>query len=236
MTRIVALSDMHGQLPSNVPDADLLIIAGDVTPATDHHVSFQARWLDTTFRRWLESQTAPAIVGIAGNHDFVFQEKPAGFDPHRWKWHYLEESHIDVAGVRIFGTPWQPWFLEWAFNAPRERGEEFLAQIYSRIPEDTDIIVSHGPPRGYGDRVPPNLKSFNAGLNVGSVSLLEAIYRVKPRLVVCGHIHSGYGVYTVETGAPYPTTIANASLLNEGYRMVNKPVVLKLEKNAAGAE
>ena len=83
---------------------------------------------------------------------------------------------------------------------------------------DTDVLIVHGPPRGFGD--------VTLGLtSSGSVSLAERIVEIQPPLVVCGHIHEGYGVY--ETGA---TTIANASLHNVHFQPANAPIVFDLHK------
>src|SRR5260370_24461809 len=71
--KIVAMSDMHGQLPSRVPECDLLLLAGDFTPVANHGLNFQRDWLDLEFRSWLKHLPARKIVGIAGNHDLIFE-------------------------------------------------------------------------------------------------------------------------------------------------------------------
>ena len=86
---------------------------------------------------------------VAGNHD---QSIEAWGIPDGLRCHYLQDAGLELFGLRIWGTPWQPWFYDWAFNAPRRDGEEFLASKFDAIPGDTDIVVAHGPPRGFGDR------------------------------------------------------------------------------------
>src|SRR5262245_1002245 len=117
--KIVAMSDMHGQLPARVPACDLLLLGGDVTPVEDHSIGFQASWLDREFRDWLQAQPARKIVGIAGNHDFIFEQAP-GLVP-ELPWTYLQDSGIEWEGLKIWGTPWQPIFFDWAFNGDPER-------------------------------------------------------------------------------------------------------------------
>jgi Icc-related predicted phosphoesterase len=116
----------------------------------------------------------------------------------------------------MWGTPWQPWFFDWAFNAPRRDGEAFLAAKFGPLPTATDIVVAHGPPRGYGDRT-------SRGEHVGSTAITAALERVEPRLVVCGHIHEAYRRF--ELGA---STIVNVSLVNEHYEPVNPSFEIEL--------
>jgi Icc-related predicted phosphoesterase len=89
------------------------------------------------------------LLIAAGNHD---QSIEAWGIPEELRCHYLQDAAIELFGLRIWGTPWQPWFYDWAFNAPRRNGEEFLASKFETIPADTDIVVAHGPPHGFGDR------------------------------------------------------------------------------------
>ncbi|MBI3408266.1 MAG: metallophosphatase domain-containing protein [Planctomycetes bacterium] len=211
MRKIVAVSDLHGYLPDNVPPCDLLLLAGDLTPVENHDPVFQASWLQQEFRRWLEKQPARKIIGIAGNHDFVFERMPF-LVPRDLPWTYLQDSGTQWEGIKIWGTPWQPWFFDWAFNGDPER----LKRQWSLIPDDTDLLVVHGPPRGYGDGVPER-----GGLRpAGCPHLLERIRAVRPRLVVFGHIHEGRGQWQLG-----PTTLANVTLLDAAYRPVHEPWV-----------
>lgn len=211
--RIATTADLHGYLP-DVPECDILVIAGDVTPTADHDVEYQARWLDTEFRSWLEAAPARSIVGIAGNHDFVFDRAPA-LVPGDLPWTYLQDTAATVGGLRFWGSPWTPWFFDWAFNAPEgEAGEPFLAERYDTVPEDTDVLVIHGPPRGYGDLT-------SRGMTVGSQAQLELVRRVQPVLCVYGHIHEARGIW--ELG---PTRLVNASAVDLQYQLHAEPVVV----------
>lgn len=209
MKKIVAVSDLHGYLPENVPACDLLLLIGDLTPVENHDPAFQAGWLRAEFRAWLERQPARKIIGIAGNHDFVFEQMPF-LVPRDLPWTYLQDSGTVWEGIKIWGTPWQPWFFDWAFNGDPER----LKRQWSLIPDDTDLLVVHGPPLGYGDGVPER-----GGIrHAGCPHLLERIQQVKPRLVVFGHIHEGRGQWQLG-----PTTLANVTLLDAAYRPVHEP-------------
>jgi Icc-related predicted phosphoesterase len=213
--KIVAMSDMHGQLPARVPACDLLLLAGDLTPVEDHSIGFQAGWLEREFRAWLKVQPTRKIVGIAGNHDFIFEQAP-NLVPRDLPWTYLQDSGIVWEGLNIWGTPWQPIFFDWAFNGDPER----LRRQWSLIPDDTDILVVHGPPLGYGDGIPERGWVRQAGCP----HLLERIEQIKPKLAVFGHIHEGRGEW--DLGA---SKLANVTLLDAGYRAVYEPWVFEFD-------
>lgn len=210
--RIAAIADLHGHLPPT-PESDVLVIAGDLVPFGLRAPEEQVAWLDGPFREWLAAQPARRIVGIAGNHDFVFQEAPELVPDLPWT--YLQDAGCEIDGVRFWGSPWQPWFFDWAFNAPKEDGEAFLAERFALVPEDVDVLVVHGPPRGYGDR------AAGDGSLVGSVAQLECIDRVGPAACVFGHIHEGRGRWTRGT-----TELANVSAVDVYREPVDDPVVV----------
>ncbi|HYV37530.1 MAG TPA: metallophosphoesterase [Gemmataceae bacterium] len=205
---IVAVSDLHGTLP-DIPQCDLLLIAGDICPVTNHDPSFQANWLRWEFREWLEAVPARQKVFIAGNHDLVFEQIPELL-PKSWPAVYLQDSRLEWEGLKIWGTPWQPWFFDWAFNL----WEPDLKKKWDLIPTDTDILVVHGPPRGYGDGVPEDDRIRHTG----SPGLLERIEKIAPKVVVFGHIHEGRGQWQIGK-----TTLANVTILDERYRHVHEP-------------
>ncbi len=56
---------------------------------------------------------------------------------------YLEDSETSIKGVSIYGSPWQPEFCDWAFNLPRK--SEALREKWAKIPDKSDIVITHGP-------------------------------------------------------------------------------------------
>lgn len=206
--KIVAMSDLHGILPE-VPECDLLLLGGDLCPLKNHQVEYQADWLNTTFRTWLEQVPARKIVGVAGNHDFVF-ERAGGLVPDDLPWTYLQDSGTNWEGLRIWGSPWQPKLVGWAFGLE----EEELAARWELIPEGTDIVVLHGPPYGFGDGIPEE----EGVRRVGSPSLQQRLERLQARLVIFGHIHEGRGEW--HQGR---TRLANVTILDESYQQVHAP-------------
>jgi len=202
------ISDTHGRHGSLVvPDGDLLIHAGDATG--------QGRASEVqAFDRWLGTLPHPHKVVIAGNHDFFFQDVPSARQTMK-NAVYLEDEEVQIGGLRIYGSPWQPEFFDWAFNLPR--GPE-LRTKWQAVPSGVDILVTHGPPFGILDTV-------ERGERVGCEDLLdEIVNRIRPRLHVFGHIHESYG--RVER---HGATFVNASSCNLDYRPTNPPVVLDLQ-------
>lgn len=208
--RVAAIADLHGQLPA-LPASDLLVVAGDLCPHGEPEE--QAAWLDGPFRGWLEAAPAGAIVACAGNHDFVFQRAPE-LVPSDLPWTYLQDAGAEVGELRAWGSPWTPWFFDWAFNAPRDGGEAFLAERFAPVPGETDLLVLHGPPKGYGDRTV-------TGADVGAASALDLVDRVRPRLVVFGHIHEGRGGWKHGEAR-----LLNVAAVDVEYRLRDEPVVV----------
>ena len=211
--RIVAISDLHGWLPPDVPACDLLIIAGDVcpdVPATGFRARLaeaaedQARWLRETFAPWIDRQPAKDVVMCWGNHDYV-GEAPELVPSLPVQ--VLTDAETSVQGCRLYATPWTSFLPDvWAFDVPRVRLDDHM----DRIPDGIDILITHGPPFGVLDRV-------NAGVLTGSEALLEAVARVRPRIHVFGHIHECRG----QRGTSY-----NVAVLDERYEPYDKPVVV----------
>ena len=205
--RIVCLSDTHNLHDRiRVPEGDLLLHAGDATNrGTEKEVSLFADWLAGLPHRHK--------VVVAGNHDFLFERQPVLARAHIHGAVYLEDEAVEIEGLRIWGSPWQPEFLDWAFNLPRGAP---LREKWDRIPQATDVLVTHGPPYGVLDRV-------DEGRQEGCAELLKAVGRVRPRLHLFGHIHEAYGL-EVRDG----TTFVNASICDRACRPVNPPVVVDL--------
>ncbi|MGH9941515.1 MAG: metallophosphatase domain-containing protein [Pyrinomonadaceae bacterium] len=208
MLRIVCLSDthsMHDQIA--VPDGDLLIHAGDATFVGD---------LDeiVSFNHWLGTLPHRHKFIIAGNHDWLFQTDPHLARSLVTNAVYVQDNFVECEGLKIYGSPWQPWFMDWAFNLPRGRA---LEEKWALIPAGTDVLVTHGPPYGILDEVP-------RGERVGCEALAEAVGRVHPLLHVFGHIHHSYGRRELNG-----VTYANAAICDEAYRPVNPPLTFDID-------
>lgn len=200
--RIVTISDTHSlhRLVPHVPHGDVLIHAGDI-------MNSGWDWRDiASFNRWLEPLPHKHKIVIAGNHDWLFQSNlgeslkllPADV-------HYLQDSGVTIDGFKFWGSPWQPEFNDWAFNVPRG---EAIKRYWDLIPDDTDVLITHGPPYGIQDWMHWGDK------HLGCEELFKAVNRVKPQLHVFGHIHGGAGVMEADLMG---TKFVNASFLKEDY-------------------
>jgi 3',5'-cyclic AMP phosphodiesterase CpdA len=218
--RIVALSDQHGSLPE-VPPCDLLIVAGDVCPdrvegvRADHDPARQKRWFDEHARPWLAQAPAARRILTWGNHDWCGQVGDFERDAHACATtlRIAVDARTDVpvsAGtqsISVWTTPWSNQFMNWAFMKSRDE----LAGVYAAIPDGIDVLVTHQPPLGYGDRYDPT--GSGEVERLGNPDLLAAIDRIGPRLVICGHIHGGHGRYEYRG-----TTIYNVAIVDDTYR------------------
>ena len=245
-TRIIMISDTHnkhrGINPNQLPPADILLHSGDITKAGD------PRELED-FMEWLKSLThIEKKVIIAGNHDLTLHENWYLEDENYKRWHragpldqkravecvknkkkenqekygihYLEDNSITIHGLKIFGSPWSAFFHNWAFNIDRGTPSQ---NLYSKIPDDIDILLTHGPPCGAGDLV-NNFRAKN--VRVGCVNLMkEVVERIQPKIHQFGHIHEDYGVFFDGV-----THFVNASTCTLRYSPDNGTVIFDLPK------
>lgn len=222
-----AISDLHGSYPSSLPGGDVLIIAGDCTGR-----DVLREWGE--FFAWLKKQPYELKLLVAGNHDnflesgFPKSQKEADelkevqeYLGEESDFIYLCDSGITHEGINFYGTPWQPRFKG---QNPRAMAfslstEEELEEKYKSIPEDVDVLISHGPPWGVLDQC--------SNGRVGSMSLYEAIVRVRPQYLITGHVHECGNSemllkYDMENERGY-TTCYNVAHVNEYYDPVFPP-------------
>lgn len=175
--RLIAIADTHGYHDElDVPDGDVLVHAGDLTQrGTLKELAAVGHFLAALPHRHK--------LVIAGNHDWGLQRDPDAARAALGDVTYLLDGGVTIEGLRFWGSPWQPEFFDWAFNLPRG---EALAERWALIPEDTDVLITHGPPRGYGDRC------FD-GRREGCDDLLARLAVVEPALHLFGHIHEDRG-------------------------------------------
>lgn len=209
--KIVCISDTHEQEDQlNLPEGDVLVHAGDITYRGDIGPL-------SKFRYWLKAQPFKHKIVISGNHDFCFQNRnhdiavklveEAGAI-------YLQDSGVVIDGVSFWGSPWQPWFHNWAFNLMRGKS---IAAKWALIPDDTQVLITHGPMKNILDKVP-------GGDNVGCEELAARINNLKElRAHICGHIHYGYGLMEIAN-----IQFVNAASCTEAYKPTNPPIVIEL--------
>lgn len=126
---------------------------------------------------------------------------------------YLEDSIISIDGLKIYGSPYTPEFYNWAFM--KKRGPQ-IRNVWDKIPEAVDILVTHGPPLMILDQ---NAQSRHQGCE----DLLFKVKEVRPKIHVFGHIHEGYGAEE-----QFGIKFYNASVLDHHYHLVNKPMAIEV--------
>ena len=205
------MSDTHNRWPVNIPDGDILVHAGD------HTMMGEERELVLAGER-VRALPHQFKVIIAGNHDWMFQtnrqtaENLMGVGQDGLV--YLENEGIELMGLKFWGSPVQPTFCDWAFNV--ERGPD-IQKYWDMIPTGLDVLITHGPPLNVLD-LPGEPYTKNG--RCGCQDLANAVQKKPPKVHVFGHIHGGYGM-AIRPG--YHTTFYNASVVNEQYKVANKP-------------
>jgi len=229
--RITVLSDTHtrhGLIPmEDLPGGDLLLCAGDIMNSGYNKNDI---W---DFCHWFQSlKQYEDKVFIAGNHDRLFENEPYEVEGYLKDYpliDYLQDAELVLYGdgpngdypegnIRIYGSPWQPEFYSWAFNLQRNSLE--LSGKWEAIPDNTDILITHGPAFGTLDTV-----KGREWDGLGCELLAERIERLRPKIHVCGHIHSGYGYEFIDG-----THFFNASVLDESYEYTQKPMTFDWDK------
>jgi predicted phosphodiesterase len=236
---IHCISDTHNKHKEiSLPGGDILIHSGD---ATGRGQSGEIE----PFLKWYGSQDYTYKIFVAGNHDWGFEREPERYEKMCKKYGvtYLNDSGLTIQDfdtgedIEIWGSPVQPEFCDWAFNRSIDKNPplpdnfdlyhsykpEFHPWIkphWDKIPNDTDILITHGPPFGILDGVKNFYHDPHNMTSVGCPHLRDAIDRVKPVFHVFGHIHDQSGVM-VSKGV----TFCNAAQLNDSYNVHYKPKV-----------
>jgi Icc-related predicted phosphoesterase len=214
MKKITFISDTHTkheEINNDLIGGDFLIHSGDIMSSGYNKMEI------FDFLDWFSHiDNYEHKIFIAGNHDRYIENNYEEFLKIISKNEYnniiyLQDEEVIINDIKFYGTPWQPWFYNWAFNIPRNTDE--LRKKFEKIPLDTDILITHTPPKSILDYVPRSHEQ------VGCEILLENINKIKPSVNVFGHIHESYGNKKVGE-----TEFINASVLNINYKYTNKPV------------
>ena len=213
--KALIISDSHGlhkEWEKNfpIPKVDMIIHGGDLT-----NIGTIQGMNDFMF--WFKNLPIKYKIMIAGNHDkgldnwnrYTLLGMINGID----NLYYLEDSGIEIEGINFWGSPMTPPFYNWAFM----RDSEQIVKHWALIPDNTDVLITHSPMHGTLDYIEYIDK------HVGSVELIEAINRVKPKYHISGHIHDMYGIKKVNK-----TTHINASVLNDEYQVVRAGHIIEL--------
>jgi Icc-related predicted phosphoesterase len=245
--KILCLSDTHDFQQymkgdcENLPRAEILVHAGDFTVrGTATEVMHFRQWMNKLHVK----RVVQCVVVVAGNHELSFEPERAKYEAVRIKQeelkrtltslpnlYYLEDSSIEIMGIRFYGSPWTTPIagkMDWAF----QRRDADLADVWLKMPGrgEVDVLVTHSPPYGQGDQseyLDDQGRIIGTGkvsTHTGSRTLLEKVLEVEPILHVFGHFHKGYGVSRREGTS---TVFVNACTCDEDYQPNNNPLLLQ---------
>lgn len=225
--KIAAISDLHGTLPE-INECDLCLIAGDIIPLNVQRDRTESIiWLFKTFLPWIKELPCKEVFMIAGNHDFEMERNYPVMKALEYlsdfKLTYLlndcAEFVLSGEKIRVYGSPQCHLFGHWAFMY----NELYLGGLYSQVPDDIDIWLTHDTPKiGDLDLLPPSQWNKEP-IHAGGESLAKAIQIKQPKLVVCGHLHTCVSKYERNDN----TQLVNVSILNNAYQHVYKPTYIE---------
>jgi Icc-related predicted phosphoesterase len=246
--KIVALSDLHGNLPE-LPPCDVVCICGDIVPLmVQKNTIASTAWLSGPFQKWALELPCEKVIMIWGNHDFVGEffckygssislDEPQwtkGYDG-RAQHHLLFQNDADekivilcderyeYKGKVFYGTPWCPSLHNWAFYGDKQH----LLNQFNNIPDDTDVLITHCPPK-YGLQGTVLETNWNYMNDFGCVELQQVIderFADKDMWILSGHIHSGKHDIEKMNNVKY----RNCSIKNEDYEVAYQPFEFEIE-------
>ena len=227
--KILATSDLHGQLPIITEPFDLLLICGDICPLKDQYYAAQDGWVKYQLPYWINDlpykDEFSKVILIFGNHDF-FGERATKDDflevekNCNGRLKILRHEPYNYYGVEIFGTPYCSLFGNWAFMV----NDDTLEKKFSQIPEGIDILISHDSPTT--NKLGAILEGRWKNEDTGNKILAKHIERIKPKVFLSGHMHSGNHKFEKIND----TWMANVSRVNERYEAVNPILSFELDE------
>lgn len=231
--KIAMISDVHGKWNKiQIPECDLLISAGDYSFKGEKHMV-------EDFHKWLNKQEAGYVISVQGNHELWVEQNFEQAKDIAEKAcpgvHFIGDGQaVNIEGFNIYGSAITPWFYNWAWN--RTRGDVTgthyfsgkvksalpIKQEWDKIPDNTNILVTHGPPKGILDMV--TFVDDTPKERVGCDDLMNRILQLPElKLHVFGHIHCGAGEHYFN-GVKY----VNASICDEQYMPTNPVRIIEL--------
>lgn len=234
--KICAISDIHGSL-IDIPECDILCICGDILPLDIQRCKYKSiAWLAGPFQKWLLEAPCKHVVITWGNHDFIGEM----LYKERYEYGFLQEEILfpmdkelkinilideskDVDGITFYGTPWCPSLQNWAFYGTSEE----LTKKFDNIPHNTQVLLTHCPPKFGKQGVVLQSNNWNYERDFGCQELRDAIekkFAVKstPTYILSGHIHSGNHNFEFNGGIVYK----NVSIKNEDYEITYEPQII----------
>lgn len=221
MTRIVCISDTHNKHGKiTLPQGDVLIHSGDLTVSGSEDETVDGL-------EWLQDQISKFkyVIYVEGNHDWFGYAHPSLFEEIRSRVApdviHLRESSIEIENIKIYGFPFIPTLTNWAFYL----SPDDMKKAVEKIPENTNLLISHAPPYEILDGVPRTAMFGERYVaHVGCPQLANRLTQFKElKLHVFGHIHEDFGRRIIGN-----MEFVNCSQLDGRYTLKNYPIVTEI--------
>lgn len=204
---ILHLSDTHGQHKNlkSLPEADIIVHSGDFTFAGSEEEAYD-------FMNWFCNLPYKHKIFIAGNHDMCMYGADH-IDGLSRNVHYLYNNSVVIDGIKFYGIP---MFMEDCMDGN-------LDVFINNIPDDTDVLITHMPPKGTCD-----LADYGKGQeHRGNATLAELLKKLHPACHLFGHEHDAYGK-TIKENVIY----SNACVVDSRYNLINNPTIININHSA----
>lgn len=217
--KILHLSDTHGFHESITDlikemilehEPEVIVHSGDFMRHAMKSIDFEE------FLNWFRKLDVKHKILVPGNHDIFCEAFENDYDLRRSvvpdSVLFLINEEVVIDGVKFWGSPYTPEFFDWGFQLYGADGWD----LWAKIPDDTDVLITHGPQLGVLDKLPD-------GLNVGCPFLAQRIDELKIKAHLVGHIHGAYGIHQSNDYVSL-----NSAILNDDYKPVNKPQLVEI--------
>lgn len=203
------ISDTHGHHHQlTPPKVDMVLFTGD---GSNYRDQFRNEPEMRDFLNWFAALPIKYKVMIAGNHDSaVYHKLIKSKEIEARGIIYLEDSGVEIEGVKIWGSPWSPTYGGWWYMKDRSK----LNKNWMMIPEDVDILMTHTPPKGILDVSHKRDGSLEL---CGCSALMKRVRWIMPKYHLFGHIHDGNGIINAGTRqlSGIRTVFSNGSVVTD---------------------
>lgn len=210
--KIWHISDTHGyhhllEVPQGI---DMVIFSGDCSNPRDPYTNEPEVW---RFLDWFKDLPMKYKIFVAGNHDSSVEKGLVNKDDFNDNGViYLENGYTIIEDIKIYGSPITPQFGQWSFMKARHKLDEFWK---NSIPDDADILIIHGPPKGILDLS----YSVEGKLEFCGCKALRnhILNRINPKLCLFGHIHNYEDIVNAGTTklSTHDTIFSNGSVVTD---------------------
>lgn len=210
--KILHISDTHGlhdELNLKLDGVDLIVHSGDCSNSMNTFFNHKEVW---DFMEWYESVPVKNKILVAGNHDTCIEKRMITKEDFAVRGiTYLEHEEVTIDGIKFFGSPYTPTFGTWSFMKSRQN----LHSVWIKIPDDINVLITHGPPKGIRDLTEERDHSM---VQCGDASLMKWVFRNQPNAHLFGHLHNRKEIINqgISMYDKCRTVFSNATCIDDG--------------------